>query len=107
IAVGRSSHPKSLWNNPHLYPQMFPWLFPYGLGSWSESVHKHRMSTVMYKQWLLMYYDKHFQLDEQFALVAFNHEQIRSAMSAGYLLTSQNSFNNITNHLLNLDSSVL
>ncbi len=32
LAVGHSDHLESIWNNPQLYPQMFSWLFPYGLG---------------------------------------------------------------------------
>ncbi|TFK57784.1 hypothetical protein BDN72DRAFT_749922, partial [Pluteus cervinus] len=32
LAIGQSSQPESLYNNPSLYPQMFPWLFPYGVG---------------------------------------------------------------------------
>ena len=33
IAFGHQSEPETVWQNPGLYPQMFPWLFPYGLGS--------------------------------------------------------------------------
>ena len=29
LGIGTSSKPESLWNNPQLYPSMFPWLFPY------------------------------------------------------------------------------
>ena len=32
LAVGHSDKFESMWNNPQLYPQMFPWLFLYGLG---------------------------------------------------------------------------
>ena len=32
LAVGHSDRIESLWNNPQLYPQMFPWLFRYGVG---------------------------------------------------------------------------
>ncbi|KAJ3968629.1 hypothetical protein EV361DRAFT_805281 [Lentinula raphanica] len=32
LRISPSSSPQSLWNNPHLYPKMFPWLFPFGLG---------------------------------------------------------------------------
>jgi hypothetical protein len=32
LAVGHSDQLQSMWNNPELYPQMFPWLFPYGMG---------------------------------------------------------------------------
>ncbi|TFK60401.1 hypothetical protein BDN72DRAFT_752984, partial [Pluteus cervinus] len=32
LAVGHSEDPEGIYNNPALYPQMFPWLFPYGYG---------------------------------------------------------------------------
>ena len=32
LAVGHSNKFESMWNKPQLYPQMFPWLFLYGLG---------------------------------------------------------------------------
>ncbi|KAF8580762.1 hypothetical protein K439DRAFT_1648103 [Ramaria rubella] len=32
LGVGQASQPASIYNNPQLYPQAFPWLFPYGLG---------------------------------------------------------------------------
>ena len=31
LAIGHSPDPQSIWKNPKLYPQIFPWLFPYGL----------------------------------------------------------------------------
>ena len=30
LAIGHANKPQSLYNNPQLYPQMLPWLFPYG-----------------------------------------------------------------------------
>jgi hypothetical protein len=32
LGFGHSSSPQSMFNNIQLFPQMFPWLFPYGLG---------------------------------------------------------------------------
>lgn len=32
LAIGRSGYPQSIYHNPELFPGMFPWLFPYGLG---------------------------------------------------------------------------
>ena len=32
LGIGHAEKPESLYNNPRLYPQMFPWLFPYGMG---------------------------------------------------------------------------
>ena len=45
LAVGHSSQLASIYNNPQYYPQMFPWLFPYGVGgigstSLADATHK-------------------------------------------------------------------
>ncbi|KAG6371128.1 hypothetical protein JVT61DRAFT_9890 [Boletus reticuloceps] len=55
---------------------------------------------------MLMYYDKRFQLDETFALIAFNHEQIKAATTSGFLMTKRNIFSSIINRIfsLNLDT---
>ncbi|KAG6874802.1 hypothetical protein C0992_006479, partial [Termitomyces sp. T32_za158] len=37
LRVGHSSQPRNLFNNLSLYPDMFPWLFPYGLGGLGSS----------------------------------------------------------------------
>jgi hypothetical protein len=83
LLVGHEPTPDSLFANPTLYPKMFPWLFPYGLGgvgnlrceTGQDEVPS--MTPHRHIQWLLNYRDKRFQTDEQFALIAFNHVQIR------------------------------
>lgn len=44
-SIGQSSKLESIYKNPELYPQIFPWLFPYGLGgigltTLSDTAHK-------------------------------------------------------------------
>jgi hypothetical protein len=62
LAVGHSSEPESIYNNPQLYPQMFPWLFAYGLGGIGST----SLSNKEHKRHLLMYHDKRFQTDINF-----------------------------------------
>ena len=31
LGISHDSKPQSMYDNPQAYPQMFPWLFPYGL----------------------------------------------------------------------------
>ena len=31
LAIGRSADPESIYGNPQMYPEVFPWLFPFGL----------------------------------------------------------------------------
>jgi hypothetical protein len=78
LAISHDKTQQSIYHNPQLYPMMFPHLFPYGLGG-IESTDNHiiEMSEVMYKQCLLVYYDKRFQCDSYFPLIAFNHEQMK------------------------------
>src|SRR6267154_3207374 len=45
VAIGHFKEPQSIWKNPKLYPQMFPWLFPYGLGGISQSTSYQMHST--------------------------------------------------------------
>ncbi|KAJ7088932.1 hypothetical protein C8R44DRAFT_561738, partial [Mycena epipterygia] len=58
LGVGQSEEPQSLYRNLQLYPQMFPWLFPYGKGGIGHPAHKRRMSEMRHKKHLLMYHDK-------------------------------------------------
>ena len=62
---------------------MLPWLFPYGMGGIKQPQHHNKISTMMHKRHLLMYYDKHFQMYPHFPLIAFNHEQIKTG-ATGY-----------------------
>ena len=107
LGIGHNSEPETLFNNAQLYPQMFPWLFPYGMGGVGNKNIEGRMSTGMRKKCLLMYHDKRFQLDPLFSLIAFNHEQIKKATTGGYLLANKDNFDQISSRLLNIRDSVL
>jgi hypothetical protein len=107
LAIGHEENPQSIYNNPLLYPQMFPWLFPYGIGGIGNAFHKGNISSLSHKGHLLMYHDKRFQRDPHFPLIAFNHEQIKGGTTGGYLLTKKQSFPLVVERLLNLDLDVL
>ena len=107
LAIGHEADPQSIYHNPSLYPKMFPWLFPYGLGGIGNTAHKGKLSSMSHKGYLLMYHDKRFQKDPHFPLIAFNHEQIRESTTGGYLMTEKQSFPIVADRLLNLDTEVL
>ena len=46
IAVGHHKNPESIYNNPQLFPQMMPWLFPYGLGGIGNKLQKGHISDI-------------------------------------------------------------
>ncbi|PBK62526.1 hypothetical protein ARMSODRAFT_943118, partial [Armillaria solidipes] len=103
LAVGHAKHPESIYDNPRLYPSMFLWLFPYGLGGVGST----DLSDKAHKKWLLMYHDKRFQTDIAFPFVAFSHEQIKASTTGGFLLASKDKFFDISERLLRVDEAVL
>ncbi len=105
LSIGQSNKPQSIYNNPTLYPAMFPWLFPYGLGGISGSTVK--ISFSAHKKQLLMYYDKCFQKDPMFPFVCFSHEQIKESTTGSFLLADKEKFFDITNRILDIDQNVL
>lgn len=54
-----------------------------------------------------MYHDKRFQLDPMFALIAFNHEQIKDSTLGGFLLAEKQHFSQIADRVLNLNDLTL
>ena len=107
LFVGHSQDPLSIYKNPQLFPSMMPWLFPFGLGGIKNPNHNRNTSTLEYKKRLLMYHDKRFQKDENFPLIAWNHEQISSATTAAFLTTHKANFQEIVQRLHGLDMNLL
>ena len=54
-----------------------------------------------------MYHDKCFQVDHQFTLIAFNHEQIRKVTKNAYVITNRANFPKVVNRIQNIDVEVL
>ncbi|KAL4262377.1 ATP-dependent DNA helicase [Pleurotus pulmonarius] len=104
LAIGRSDHPQSIFRNEQLYPQMFPWLFPYGYGGVGSL---QGVSDTKHKQYLMMYHDKQFQVDPAFPFVAFSHEQIKTATTKAFLATRRSHFDDISDRFMRLDKTVL
>src|SRR5882762_6611769 len=108
LAISHAEKPESMYDNPQLYPMMFPWLFPYGLGGIGGiETENAGMSEMMHKRKLLMYHDKRFQTDAHFPLISFNQEQMKNSTTGGYLLTEKCNFDDIAECLMNVDTNVL
>ncbi|KAJ7131532.1 hypothetical protein C8R43DRAFT_1089898 [Mycena crocata] len=82
MGIGRAQDPASMYNHEHAYPGMFPWLFPYGKGGIGHPSHTNKQADIIRKRSLLMYYDKRFQTDTYFPMIAFNHEQMKGSSTA-------------------------
>src|SRR5205085_10051038 len=98
---------ESIYQNPQLFPQMLPWLFPYGLGGIGNFRQSGRLSDLAHKRHLLMYHDKRFQKDPFFFLIAFNHEQIKEGTTGGYLLAESSKFEVISQCLMDVNIGMM
>ena len=98
LAVGHSKYFESMRNNPQLYPQMFPWIFLYGM----ESIGTTNLSNKEHKNGFLC-----IMININFPFVAFSHSQMKQSSTQSFLLVDQAQFQNITERLLNLDQNVL
>ncbi|KIK66559.1 hypothetical protein GYMLUDRAFT_157626, partial [Collybiopsis luxurians FD-317 M1] len=84
LGIEHGDDMESLYNNPQLYPKMFPWLFPYGsggIGTLNET-----LSDSEHIRHLLLYHDKHFQVDPEFSLIVFNHTTIKLSTTGSHLI---------------------
>ncbi|KAJ3935822.1 MAG: hypothetical protein NXY57DRAFT_1046468 [Lentinula lateritia] len=96
LRTSHAENPESLWQNPQLYPKMFPWLFPFGLGGiGSSNLTLKSFSESSHIKFLLLYHDKRFQLDHSFPFVAFSHQQIKASTSQSFLLAESRKFTDI------------
>ena len=103
LSVSHAADAQSIYHNHNLYPQIFPWLFQFGLGGIGETT----IYDKAHKQHLLMYHDKCFQHNAIFPFVAFSHEQIKQSTTGGFLLAETEKFKDIADRLLSVDQITL
>ena len=95
---------ESIYNNPQLYPKMFPWLFPYGCGGIGTKK-ENDITDADHIRHLLLYHDKRFQVDPEFSLIIFNHYTIKTSTTSSHLIVNNKRFPEIQNCLLSLSPS--
>jgi hypothetical protein len=103
LAISHDASSQSIYNNPGLYPQIFPWLFPFSLGGIGAT----KLTEKAHKCHLLMYHDKCFQRDVAFPFVAFSHQQVKASTTGGFLLAETHKFDDIAQRLLSVNQDVL
>ncbi|KAF5320379.1 hypothetical protein D9758_018383 [Tetrapyrgos nigripes] len=107
LGIGSDPTPQSIYHNPSLFPSMFPWLFPYGYGGFGNEYIEGRLSEESQIQSKLKYYDKRFQKDLYFPMIAFNIRQIKNASTGSFILTKRKNFKSVVERLMSLDSSIV
>ncbi|KAG6888798.1 hypothetical protein C0992_007459 [Termitomyces sp. T32_za158] len=105
LCVGHSSSPRNSFHDASLYPQMFPWLFPYGLGGIGSATSS--LFIKKHKRNLLMYHDKRFQMDTAFPFVAFSHDQVKAATTSSFLAAEKLTFGYVSQRLMSVDQKML
>lgn len=106
LIVGQAEKPVSMYDNPNVYPQIFPWLFPYGLGGLNSKACKRKLNEQQHKRWLLLYHDKRFQEDRNFPMIAFNHLQIKSAVTGSVIMAKKKRFPETVKRIQSVDKNI-
>lgn len=94
----------SMYNDPKAYPGMFPHLFPYGYGGLGFRKYERRFTEKNHRTHLMMYYDKRFQTDPYFPMIAFNHSQMKSSSRASFLVSRRSTFPEISKRLRQVET---
>ncbi|KAJ3521857.1 hypothetical protein NMY22_g12139 [Coprinellus aureogranulatus] len=107
LTIGHADEAESMYDNPSLYPSIFPWLFPYGSGELGSARVHGIISERRHKKWLLLHHDKRFQVEARFVLIAFNHEQIKAGSTGSTVAAKRSNFHDIVSKVARLNPAVL
>ncbi|KAJ3544805.1 hypothetical protein NMY22_g2652 [Coprinellus aureogranulatus] len=107
LTIGHAEEPETMYDNPALYPSIFPWLFPYGAGGFGTARVHGIVSETKHKRWLLLHHDKRFQVETRFVIIAFNHEQMKEGSKGSSIAAKRGNFHDIVSKLARLNPSVL
>ncbi|KAF8590722.1 hypothetical protein K439DRAFT_1329061, partial [Ramaria rubella] len=106
LGVGQASQPASIYDNPQLYPQAFPWLFPYGLGGVGNMNGVMKVPEKVHQKHLMLYHDKRFQTDPDFPWLHLIIDKSK-ILQWSFLLADRVHFDDIVGHLLSISIPVL
>ncbi len=107
LAYGHDTRPESIYHNPKLFPGMFPWLYPYGLGGFGNRKMAKELDHAKHVRANLLHADRRFQTNRCYPFIVFNHRQIRSSGHGGYLLTQRGYFDSVADKIMNIDRAAL
>lgn len=102
IQIPHDSKPMNEFNDPTLFPKMYPILFPYGLGSFKDCRHARFVGFKAHVTHLVSLSDKCFQEHHSFLFTAFNMIQRRTVLLHTNLKVKQSNFDSIIAHFQNV-----
>ena len=92
LTVPHGGVPENEFDNPSLFPKMFPTLFPYGVGGFEDGNRKYKISFKCHVKHLLNLNDKRFQTHHSFSFIAFNILQRRTVLLHTHLRMKRSTF---------------
>ena len=107
IVIPRGSEPIPEYNNPTLFPGMFPTLFPYGLGGFDDNTRDIPISFQKHVEYLLDIADRRFRYHRSFLFVTLNIHQRRTAHLHTWLTVKKSRFAHIAPKLATISAERL
>jgi len=95
------------YNNPFLFPGMFPTLFPLGIGGFEDKERSTALSFELQAKYFFMISDRSFRYHYSFMFIVFNIIQRRQAHLHTYFTVNKSKFETIARKLTSVPPSVL
>ena len=80
VQVGHTGSPEKDFYNPNLFPELFPTLYPYGVGGFEDPRRSRPVAFKQHLKHLLNLSDRRFQVHPSFLFTAFNILQRREVL---------------------------
>lgn len=107
LIIPRGTKPISEYNNPDLFPGMFPTLFPYGIGGFEDPERPVKLSFQKQAEYYLDIADKSFRYHRYFIFVALNIIQRRAAHLNTYFTVRRDNFEEVAQRLVHLSPELI
>ncbi|KZS93687.1 hypothetical protein SISNIDRAFT_396662, partial [Sistotremastrum niveocremeum HHB9708] len=107
LIIPRGSEFIKDYNNPSLFPGMFPTLFPFGIGGFDVKERKPAIGFDKQAEYFMDCADRRFRSHRLFMFVALNVIQKHMAQLKTYLTVRRDYFETIANKLLSIDPKII
>ncbi|KAG1824208.1 hypothetical protein EV424DRAFT_1320885, partial [Suillus variegatus] len=107
LVVHHSANAIPEYNNPHLFPGMYPTLYPYGIGGFEDKSRPMPLSFDRQAKYCLNISDRCFRYHESFIFVTLNMLQRRQAHLQTYFAVSKSNFDSVARNLTSVSPDVL
>ena len=107
VSVPHGPHPVNEFNNPYLFPSMYPTLYPYSLGGFEHPKRQTQLSMRRHVRYLLTLSDRRFQEHHSFLFSAFNMFQHHTALIHTSVKVKRQAFTQTTEDFSKISSSTV